>query len=242
MAEKLTTIADNMQGVYDKGFDDGQSQGGSDERFTALWNGLTNNGTRTDCSYMFRHWKNAHDYWYPPYPLQGGTMMFYSFTSNLGLPEMCERAGVPPIDWSNVSSFNQNFSYASMPDAGIVDMTSANTTGSCFMYSYVQKVHIILKADGSQSHTGGMFTGATRLTDLTVEGAIGTSLTIPSPLNPESMISVITHLVNYAGTEKESSYKISFTDACWDALEKHSAAPDGGTWKDYVVYTLGWNV
>lgn len=60
-----------------------------------------------------------------------------------------------------------------------------------------------------------------------------------SPLSVESMKSIISHLKNFAGTENEGVYTIRFTDACWEALEADSTAPNGDTWKDYVE-SLGW--
>lgn len=215
--------------------------GGGDNLLTAMWNGIQNNGARTDYQQAFRNWKNMHDYWYPLYDISGGSYIFYAVSSNMGLPEMCERAGGIKINWRVVNTFNQCFSYADIPDVGVIDFTAerCTSTSSCFMNSYVQKAHIILKTDGSQTHAGGCFTGASKLTDLTVEGAIGNSLPIPSPLTPESMISVITHLVNYKGTDKEGVNAITFTEECWEALEAHSIAPDGGSWKNYVT-SLGW--
>ena len=242
VTDKFTTIAENCQKVYDKGFADGQAQSDSDsDKYRiALWNGIQNSGTRTDYQNAFRSWKNAHNYWTPIYDINptNVSMMFYGFTSDLGLPEVCERAGIK-MDWSKVVAFSQPFSYSAIPDVGVIDTTGAKNLGSILMYAPVKKAHFILKSDGSQGFNGA-FTGADNLTDLTIEGAIGQSFPIPSPLTPESMISVITHLVNYAGTENEFVNKISFPDDCWEALESHSTAPDGGSWKDYVE-KLGWN-
>lgn len=78
--------------------------------------------------------------------------------------------------------------------------------------------------------------------NITFEGEIGRSINFSySPLSVESMKNVIEHLVNYTGTEKELSYTVTFTEACWTKLEADSTAPNGGTWKEYVA-SLGWNV
>ena len=237
--EKGVTVGDGLIDTYADKI--AEISAGGDEYRTALWNGIQDNGARPYYDNAFRNWKNAHNYWQPIYDINNasGSMVFYGFTSDLGLPELCESAGIT-MDWSGATSFGQTFSYANIPDVGVINMTGAKDTGSMLLYSSVKKAHIILKSDGSQGHTGGAFTGASKLTDLTIEGAIGKSLTIPSPLTPESMISVITHLVNYAGTENEMVYTISFTDKCWEALEAYSTAPNGGTWKNYVM-SLGWN-
>jgi hypothetical protein len=80
------------------------------------------------------------------------------------------------------------------------------------------------------------------LENITIEGTIKCDWNMSySPLlTPESMKSVISCLENYAGTSSEYTNTVSFTDECWAALEADSAAPDGGTWEEYVA-ALGWN-
>lgn len=214
-----------------------------DDYRTVLWNGIQDNGARKDYSQAFRHWKNAHNYWCPLHDINhnAGSAVFYGFTSDLGLPELCERAGIT-MDWSEASTFAQTFSYANIPDVGVIDTRGAKGLSSIFQAASIKKAHLIMKEDGSQSVGGSAFVYCNTLTDLTIDGAIGSSdVSIPSPLTPESMISVITHLVNYTGTTYEMAYTITFTDACWEALESHSTAPDGGSWKNYVM-SLGWKI
>ena len=60
-----------------------------------------------------------------------------------------------------------------------------------------------------------------------------------SPLDVDSMKSVITHLKNYSGTENEYKYYVRFKPNCWNALEADSVSPTGTTWAEYVD-SLGW--
>lgn len=60
-----------------------------------------------------------------------------------------------------------------------------------------------------------------------------------SPLDVDSMKSVITHLRNYSGTENEYKYYVRFKPNCWNALEADSVSPTGTTWAEYVD-SLGW--
>lgn len=72
------------------------------------------------------------------------------------------------------------------------------------------------------------------------EGTIASSINLSwSPLCPESMKMAIMCLKDYSGTENELTYTIKFSDTCWIALEEDSAAPNGGTWENYVT-SLGW--
>lgn len=85
------------------------------------------------------------------------------------------------------------------------------------------------------------FLNAMSLAHLTIKGVIATSIDLSySPLTVDSMKSVISRLKNYAGTDYELTYKVSFTSACWAALEASGVSPSGGAWKDYVT-DLGWS-
>lgn len=87
------------------------------------------------------------------------------------------------------------------------------------------------------------FLGCTSLKNITFEGEIGRTISFQSsPLTPVSMRSVIEHLVNYAGTSDDGKYTVTFTDACWGALEADldNPAPYGITWREYVTNDLGW--
>ena len=65
--EKLTTIAENEQKVYDSGYSKGELD---------LWNTLTNNNTRRFYSDCFRHWKK--EYFRPPFPIKVGSGVNYT--------------------------------------------------------------------------------------------------------------------------------------------------------------------
>ena len=52
IAEKLVTVAESMQGVYDKGFADGQSQG-SDSWYDTFWDTFQQNGNRQNYTNAF---------------------------------------------------------------------------------------------------------------------------------------------------------------------------------------------
>ena len=62
------------------------------------------------------------------------------------------------------------------------------------------------------------------------------------------MKNIISSLNNYAGTSDEATHTVTFTTACWTALEASGKPFDDGltedetlTWENYVI-SLGWNV
>lgn len=101
----------------------------------------------------------------------------------------------------------------------------------------------LLKVQRSLAYTN-VFLGCSKLENITFEGEIGTSISFADCplLTPESMISVIDHLVNYAETDNDHAYTVTFTDACWNALEEYMGTQSGDTsMRDYVDIVLGWN-
>lgn len=246
IAEKLTTIAENMQGVYDKGFADGQSQGGGDEYQTAMWNGIQQNGTRTDYQNAFRYWKKSHDYWKPLYDIKTGgiSMMFYGFSSDIGLPELCKRAGIT-IDTSGSTTFGQVFSYATIPDVGTIDFTNENCTsiGTPFIYSYVAKAHLIVKADGSQTGWTNVFTGAKYLTDLTIEGVIGDTASFRDcPLNKASIENVFEVLSGTKSGKTVTFKKSAVNDAFGIDVDDETTFPEGSEYYELRNSKSNWTV
>ncbi len=88
------------------------------------------------------------------------------------------------------------------------------------------------------------FSGCSALKNLTIEGEIGQDLNLQHStlLTPESMKSVILHLVDATGTEHEYGKEVIFSDVAWERLEADSTAPNGDTWRNYVQYVLRWNI
>jgi hypothetical protein len=125
----------------------------------------------------------------------------------------------------------------------VIDTRGANNLSSILAQSQVKKAHLILKEDGSQGVGAGVFSYATELIDLTIEGKIGESvnLTTCTKLSVVSMQNIAKALMNwweYDDSWAEAfSYKLSANQ--WEALEASGKAPDGGTWKDYVI-NKGW--
>jgi len=82
------------------------------------------------------------------------------------------------------------------------------------------------------------------LKNITVDGEIGASISFSgcSRLTLESLKSIITHLKDYAGTDKEFTYTLTLHSNAWASLEAEGAtSPNGTLWRDYVG-ELGWNV
>lgn len=122
-----------------------------------------------------------------------------------------------------------------------IDISDISHTQLYYLFQRATNLKTIRKliTHRNRSYTN-MFEQCNALENIVFEGEIGGSINFSwSPLTVESMKSVITHLVNFAGTSSEGKYTVTFTSTCWENLEADSKAPNGDTWKNYVA-SLGW--
>lgn len=236
IADKLNTIAENEQKVYDAG---------AKSEYDKFWDTYQDNGNRTDYQYGFSGGGWCYETLRPKYDMKPTRVdyMFSSIRAPINLTAHLEKIGIT-LDTSNCTGFSNFLRYMSVSTLPIIDTRSANSLATFSVNSSIGKIEkIILRDDGSQNVTNMFSSNHTNLTDVVFEGVIGTTLSMAScpVLSVESMKSIILHLKNYAGTDKEGTCRCVFTTTCWNALEADSTAPDGNTWKDYVG-TLGWTL
>lgn len=235
-------FADKVNEVYDKGRSD---------EWSDFWDALQNKGatTRYDAAFGIV-WKSSM--FYPRYDLKpvNANGMFQSFGYNdsktMDLAERLEECGVV-LDTSNVTNANNIFAYAAISRVGTLDLRKVGTFISSFQSSSVKTVEkFITKDDGSQT-VGAFFSSGTYITHIRIEGKLGRNISFQScKLDVPSMKDVIAHLMNYAGTSNEGTYKLTLSSTCWSNLEASGKPFDDGltdnetmTWEEYVM-SLGW--
>ena len=270
IAEKLQSIAENMESVYgsaylrgrDKGYYEGYEKGHSDgvesatgPAFTAgydrgveyehgrFWDAFQQNGNRYNYTRAFATECWTDEIFKPKYDIRitagYGTQTFQG-SGLVNLKGKLEESGVV-LNTSGCTNFLQFTQSAQITHLPTIDLTTASSTGYAFSGARTQYIEKLIVSENTafQSTT---FSYEGNLTDITVEGTIGTSINFQwSPLTVESMKSVISALKNFTGTGSEYSCTVNFSKACWAALEADSTAPDGGTWENYVISTLSWN-
>lgn len=240
IAEKLTTIAENEQKVY---------EAGQKAEYDRFWDAFQKNGNRKDYRGAFSGDETDFndENFKPKYDIVPNNL-HTAFHYNYGITDLVaslDKAGVV-LDTSNCDSLLQTFQGAATKHIPTIDASKSTNLGYTFGSNCgVETIDkFILSENTRQVGLGGnTFMQARYLKNIVFEGVITESINLSwSPLTVDSMKSVISCLKNYAGTENELTYKVSFTEACWEALETSGAAPDGGTWADYVQYALGWTV
>lgn len=145
------------------------------------------------------------------------------------------------LDTSNAVNLNYGF-YGSFATT-IPTISVAKIYLATHLFYGCRDLHTIEKfIVHSEYSAGNAFSSCHMLKNITIEGEIGTTFDIKwSPLTVESAKSIITHLVNYAGTKNEFVYSVLFADSVWELLNAEGAtAPDDITWEEYVN-SIGWN-
>lgn len=139
---------------------------------------------------------------------------------------------------------NSMFSYTNITDTKVDIDISGGSANRSSIFLGANKLETVRKLIVSEIYAfASCFSNCTKLKNLTIEGAIGRSANFQwCPLSVDSMKSVISCLVDYSGTDSEGAYTLTFNSDCWAALENDSVSPNGGAWKEYVRYALGWAI
>jgi hypothetical protein len=100
IAEKLTTIAENEQKVYESG---------KKAEYDRFWDNFQNNGTRTDYNYGFNNWED--ECIYPKYDMKPKTSERFLYVSTIkNLKQRLVDCGVI-LDFSSSTTVNNMFAY-----------------------------------------------------------------------------------------------------------------------------------
>lgn len=242
MANGVHTVCDYQ---YYQGRTEGEEVGhangvedGKQEAYDTFWDAAQNNGELMEYTYAFYNSSLWNEITFKPkYPLRP-KMAAYMFYSNKRIPLLPVEA-----DFSQCGNMSYCFCSTRFQQLPVIDMRKVASTITqqsvfygCENLTSIEKIYL------HGGNYGDSFEKLTSLVEIRTEGEFVSSLNFQwSPLSVMSMKSIISCLKNFTGTDKKFAYTLTFSDECWAALEADSTAPDGGTWKDYVTYTLCWN-
>ena len=246
IAEKLTTIAENEQRVYEAGITNGRQA-----EYDEFWDNYQQNGERTDHQLAFGGIGWNKDTFKPKYDIKPGSayMMFRYFNNistnePIDLVEHLNNLGVD-LDFSNSASGGYEFQYAKISRVGIVNLSKrAHIENTFTNNSHLETIEeLVFKSNGSQIWYTP-FTGCSKLKNVnSVQGKIGRTANLsPCPLTAQSAINFINALMDYSGTSSEYAYTITFSSTTIAELEAlGNTAPNSDTWLNYA-FSKGWNV
>lgn len=227
IAEKLVTIAENEQKVYNKGFEDGKAEGGNTEEaynqgvadgkqaeYDRFWALYQENGARTNyaCAFGGAGW-NVETF-KPKYdikPIDTSYMMFRQHNQDnepYDLVEHLEEIGVE-LDLSNCTFVSYTFNNAKLNRVGVINLSKGGTLSNVFEGCTVETIDkVILNSNGTNGFSN-TFYNCTNLKNITFEGVIGKNglnFSYSPLLTHDSLMSIINCLKDYSGT---SSYSIT---------------------------------
>jgi hypothetical protein len=232
IAEKLTTVAENVPKVY---------EAGQKSEYDRFWDNYQQNGDLGDYSSAFRGNGWTDETFKPKYDIKitdsGGTDTFYSSKLS-NIKQSLIECGVN-LDTSECKNVTNMFTLAKTVELPVIDLRKATSTSSCFNAIYLTTIDEILVSE-TTVFTAQTFQRARSLINVKFTGTIACSITLSvPPLSVESAKSVISALKNYAGTAKEFTQKLTLSSTAWMALNEAEAPPSCDMWEEYV-YSLGW--
>lgn len=224
IAEKLVTIAENEQKIYDAG---------KKAEYDNFWDSVQENGNRTNYSFCFAGEAWSLDNFKPKYPLQPtSSQNMFAYWGNYG-----NRSGVAdfrglPIDFSKTeattSCFLNNLFVVAVGEINAISAASISTFfDGCRNLHTVEK--FILKEDGTTT-LNNTFRNCKSLENITFEGAVGNNIDFQySPLlTHDSLMSVINHLKDFSGTTTTKTCTLGTTNLAKLADAEKKIATDKG--------------
>ena len=227
----LDGMAENISEVY---------EAGKKAEYDEFWDNV---GTRSDYRFAGTSWTKYT--FKPTKDFKVGRSSFYYHNwqgSPYNLAVQLEELGVTMTIIS--TGVQEAFRYAWFTRIPKLDFTPCSGMFDRVFYGDVPLVtidKIILPPEGKITSFNAPFGNCSGLENITFEGVIDRSISFSaSPLTVASMKNIISCLKNYAGTDNEGVYSVTFTSACKTALEAEgNTSPNGNTWTEYIT-NLGW--
>ena len=135
IADKLQTIVENEQKVYNAGYEKGKAEGGSDSYYDDFWDSFQDNGNRTDyrTSFTLKYWNETT--FKPKYlikPVGSANSMFSQFNMQSTLQQSLFDFTDVPIDVSEVTDAGGLFANACVTNLVLKFSESVKTLDNAF--------------------------------------------------------------------------------------------------------------
>lgn len=241
---KLTTIAENEQKVYDNGVADGKRA-----EYDMFWDSFQRNGNRTDYVQAFKRWEN--EYIRPKYKvvpksetITDGTTPDVSRYYELitGCPNLKkiekeyfdlsqyhnENGYAESSSYGNYYTFSNNPNLEEIEDVGMQPYAYYNT------FRWCKKLHTIevIRSNENTTFNSAFLHDTPNLQNIRIEGVIPKNFSVQySPLlSPTSLKSIVKHLKDYLGTSSEYAYTLTVETSAWEALVSAGCTDEDFAW------------
>lgn len=203
IADKLTTIAENQQKIYDKGKED-------------MWSRITVNGTRKNYTRAFNN-QDFSGETVPDnlIPRESSSQMFYNYAGT-EYPLGVDLSNVPSDVAANASTTAALYSW-SIHITYIYDMKLPAPMGYNSTFSTCRKLKTIEKVRVHKDTTfSNTFLSCNSLENIEFEGVIGQDISFAESrlLSAASLDNIVSHLKDYS-TEAPNTHTITLHADCW---------------------------
>lgn len=235
IAEKLQTIAENEQRVYEAGKAQGETIGRKSQ-YDEFWDGFMDKGNRTQLQYAFAFWSD--DIFYPKYDLivTNGVGVF-STCKIVNLKQRLIDCGVV-LDTSGTTNFSQMFAYSTnLTYAPEIDARSATTMSNLYTNNQrMVEVEKIILSDSGNTTFADAFRQCYALESITIEGVIGNGINLQwsTKLSKASITSIINAL-----STTTSGLTATFSKT---AVETAFGSTTSQEWLDLIATKSNWNI
>lgn len=233
IAEKLTTIAQNEQKVYEAGIDVGKKS-----EYDAFWDALQKNGTASNYEYAFgsRVWTDKM--FKPKYNITlaaGYTATDMFARSNItNVKQRLIEAGVV-LDTSACTYFTRMFYNAKTTEIPTIDISNAKGTQTLFASASIVSIDKVIISETTKINVD-MFSGATKLKDIVFDGVIGSNLDMSQCTNlSKASITSIMNALSTTATGKTLTLS-------QDAVEVAFIPDDVDEWAALVNARSNWTI
>lgn len=225
MADKLTTIAENQQKIYDAGYAAGASENGDYDaayaagkqaEYDTFWDEYQSNGSRTDYSNAFAGAGWTTNTFNPKYDIApvNGYMMFRYSTIAGDLVEILDSLGVS-LDTSNITNPQYMFCGTQFTRIGELDFSNVTTNPYYWFQTNSSLVTIdklICNPNMTKNYTN-CFSGCTALENITIEpntiGNNGLNFNPCTKLTVDSLVSILNGLVDKSSDTSGTSWVLT---------------------------------
>ncbi len=243
----LDEIANGVNEVY---------EAGRKQEWSDFWDEYQTNGKRTNYGYAFTGtmastpqigWTDKT--FKPKYDIKpkDANRMFHGCAIT-NLKQILEEQGVT-LDMSDCTNASLMFGFATkithIPELNFSSGTGTDCVTVLFSYCYaLESVDKIIFPQENSFALTSFFNSCEKLKEVRFEGGICRSLSCSvSPLTVESMVSIINHLKNYAGTENAGKYTLTLKDTCKTLMAQQGVMDElGGKTYDAYIADIGWNL
>ena len=211
IADKLATVAENEQKVYNAG---------KKAEYDKFWDACQDYGNRENHTYAFSGYTFNPDNFYPKYDIRpvNASRMFYTWRDGgmqhqigFNLAERLKECKVV-FDSSQATSLEYAFAYSDFGELPAIDMTNATTLSSTFnACRQIKKIEKIIAGENTPFVSSSTFKDCSALQDVVFEGVIGQNgLNLQwSPLSHDSLMSIINCLQDKTADTSGTTWKVT---------------------------------